>query len=283
MNLSEEHKLASEHDREGGWEDFMGSDRSGGLLHDVLHKLRLWLRALADEPFYRFGEAGNILFTVGKSVMEGAVLYSMFSMAEREFQVAAVLGVLTKYVYPAITIVSSVKVASYVDHVEGIRHQLAQIRKLIRGLTLVAVGESLGAIFLMMCYPPLFGSLFGFSEYSKYLLVVLFLLHHICDGSSQIVEGRIWFKLIEIKIRHGSSAKLAGYFWGIHAMSQNIQLVVGLLILWSTTLVVAGFGDALGRPAVYCIVGIGFLCACVSKFMLPVAWKIRLQGEVLKL
>jgi hypothetical protein len=223
--------MADSSERKGNLTDANETQHHQRLFHDFAHNFSLWFRALAAEPFYLYGEVGNISFTVGKSILDGAILYSMFSMAEREFQVAAILGVLTKYVYPAITIVSNVKASSFVDYVESVNRQLIQVQKLIRGLLLVAIGVSLGAILLVMCFPPFFKACFGYLEYKKYLLIVLFLFHHICDGSAQIVEGRIWFKLIEIKIRHGHSQTLAARFWGIHAMSQNIQLVIGQALL----------------------------------------------------
>ena len=77
-----------------------------GLARDVLHKTALWGRALTLNRFYLFGEIGNLMYTIGKSILEGAVLYTMFSMAESEYRVAAILGVLTKYIYPGITFVS---------------------------------------------------------------------------------------------------------------------------------------------------------------------------------
>ena len=83
-------------------------NHSLGLTRDVLHKTGLWVHTLGLSRFYLFGEIGNLLYTIGKSILEGAVLYTMFTMAEDEYRVAAVLGVLTKYIYPGITFVSSV-------------------------------------------------------------------------------------------------------------------------------------------------------------------------------
>jgi len=76
------------------------TNHSLGLTGDVLHKTRLWIHALKLSRFYLFGEIGNLLYTVGKSILEGAVLYTMFTMAEDEYRVAAILGVLTRYPDP---------------------------------------------------------------------------------------------------------------------------------------------------------------------------------------
>jgi hypothetical protein len=250
-----------------------------GLTRDVLHKTRLWGHAMAISRFYRFGEIGNLTYTVGKSVLEGAVLYTMFSMAQAEYQVAAVLGVLTKYVYPGITFVSSIKVSSFVDYLEGFSDQSFQIRKLIHALALVGVGQALGALMLVLCYPPLFSACFNGWGMSKYLLILLYLLHHICDGSAQVAEGRIWFKLIEIKLRHGRLRRISKNFWGIHAMSQNIQLILGLALLWSATLVTGLFRERLDADVMWVMVLSATLLTALAKFSLPLAWRLRLKRE----
>lgn len=250
-----------------------------GLIRDVIHKTVLWAHALVLSRFYRFGEAGNFMYTIGKSILEGAVLYTMFSMAQTEYKVAAVLGVLTKYVYPGITFVSSIKVSSFVDQLERFADQNLQLQKLIRGLTLVGTGQALGAIMLVLCYPPFFSTCFGNLGFSKYLLIVLYLLHHIFDGSAQVAEGRIWFKLIEIKLRHGNLRHISENFWGIHAMSQNVQLILGLTLLWGTTLVTGLFQNRLDAGVMWVIVLTGALLTAVSKFSLPLAWLLRLRQE----
>ncbi len=250
-------------------------NHSLGLTKDVLHKTGLWVHTLGLSRFYLFGEIGNLLYTIGKSILEGAVLYTMFTMAEDEYRVAAVLGVLTKYIYPGITFVSSVKVSVFVDYLESLRDQQLQITKLVRGLALIGGGQALGAVMLVLCYPPFFSGLFGSLSYSKYLLILLYLLHHICDGSAQVAEGRVWFKLIEIKIRHGRLSQISDNFWGIHAMSQNIQLILGLSLLWGTTLITGLFRDRLDAGVMWGIVLGGMLLTAVAKFALPLAWKLK--------
>lgn len=246
-----------------------------GLARDVLHKTGLWGRALTLSRLYLFGEIGNLMYTIGKSILEGAVLYTMFSMAEDEYKVAAVLGVLTKYIYPGITFVSSVKVSVFVDYLESLQDQRRQLAKLIQAMALIGGGQALGAAMLVLCYPPFFSSLFGSFSYSKYLLVLLYLLHHICDGSAQVAEGRVWFKLIEIKLRHGRLSQISDNFWGIHAMSQNIQLILGLTLLWGTTLVTGLFRDRLDAGVMSGIVLGGMILTALAKFSLPLAWKLK--------
>lgn len=253
--------------------------RPPSLSRDVWHKTRLWGRAMALSPYYRFGEIGNLSYTFGKSILEGAVLYSMFSMAQNELKVAAVLGVLTKYFYPAITFISSLRVSSFVDYLEGFASENLQVRRLIRALALVGGGQALGAVLLLLCYPPLFLGLVGDRPGSRYLLIAFYLLHHICDGSAQVAEGRIWFKLIEIKLRHGRLRHISDNFWGIHAMSQNIQMLSGLVLLWATTLVTALFQDRLGHVVMACIVLGGALLTGIAKFSLPLAWKVFLRRQ----
>ena len=63
-------------------------------------KIKLYISALISVPFYRYGEAGNICYTIGKNILDGVILYTMFLMAEQELKVAAILGVLVKYAYP---------------------------------------------------------------------------------------------------------------------------------------------------------------------------------------
>jgi len=145
--------------------------RPPALTRDVWDKTRLWARAMALSPYYRYGEIGNLAYTFGKSILEGAILYTMFSMAQNQFKVAAVLGVLTKYFYPAITFFSSLKVSSFVDYLEGFASENIQIRRLIRALALVGGGQAIGAVLLLLCYPPLFTGMFGDGTGSGYLLI----------------------------------------------------------------------------------------------------------------
>lgn len=255
------------------------ADYRAGLLVDVWRKSRLWFRALSISPFYRYGEIGNISYTTGKSILEGAVLYTMFSMAQTEYQVAAVLGVLTRYVYPGITFISSLKVSSFVDYLESIPDTFFQLQKMIRALVLIASGQAVGALMLVLCYPPFFTSLFNGWPLSKYLLIGLYLLHHICDGSAQVAEGRVWFKLIEIKLRHGRLSGISDNFWGIHAMSQNIQLLLGLTLLWGTTVLTSLFREHLDHGVMWAIVVAGTLLTAAAKFSLPLAWRCRLVDD----
>lgn len=253
--------------------------RPRALARDVWHKTRLWAHAMSLSPYYRYGEIGNLLYTFGKGILEGAILYTMFSMAQNEFKVAAVLGVLTRYFYPIITFISSLKVSSFVDYLEGLASENLQVRRLIRALAMVGGGQALGALLLLLCYPPLFIGLVGDWSGSGYLLIALYLLHHICDGSAQVVEGRVWFKLIEIKLRHGRLRHISENFWGIHAMSQNIMMLAGLVLLWITTLTTGLFQDRLGHGFMLGIVLFGTLLTALSKFSLPLAWKFILTRE----
>ena len=253
--------------------------RPPSLAQDVWQKTRLWAHAMSLSPYYRYGEIGNLSYTFGKSILEGAILYTMFSMAQNEFKVAAVLGVLTKYFYPAITFISSLKVSSFVDYMEGFASENLQVQRLIRVLALVGGGQALGAVLLLLCYPPLFTSLVGDWTGSRYLLIAFYLLHHICDGSAQVAEGRVWFKLIEIKLRHGPLRRISDNFWGIHAMSQNIQMLSGLVLLWVTTLTTGLFLESLGHGVMWSIVLFGTVLTALSKFSLPLAWKLMLKNR----
>ncbi|MCK5539410.1 MAG: hypothetical protein KAI69_00665 [Deltaproteobacteria bacterium] len=66
----------------------------------------------------------------------------------------------------------------------------------------------------------------------NYLLVALYLLHHVFDGSAQIFEGRTWSKIIEISLRNGKCSDLSANFWVIYALSQNVHLLLGQFFLW---------------------------------------------------
>ena len=68
----------------------------------LIQKIKLYISAFFSVPFYRYGEIGNICYTVGKNILDGVILYTMFSMAEEELKVAAILGVMVKYAYPGI-------------------------------------------------------------------------------------------------------------------------------------------------------------------------------------
>jgi hypothetical protein len=239
-------------------------------------KIKLYISALISVPFYRYGEAGNICYTVGKNILDGVILYTMFLMAEQELKVAAILGVLVKYAYPGITMISSTYTSEFIDHLEVAKDIKVQIVRLIKTHVGIGIGQSLGAVFLLLCFPPVFKFFFHNLTFGPHLLVVIYLLHHVCDGSSQIVEGRTWFKIIEIKIRRGENFKLSQNFWVIYTLAQNFQLLLGQLFIWAALGITTEFSPDLTAPAITITVYFGFLCVVISKFILPVTYKLKL-------
>lgn len=239
-------------------------------------KIRLYIAALFSVPFYRYGEIGNIFYTAGKNILDGVILYTMFSMAERELKVAAILGVVVKYAYPGITMISSTYISGFIDHLEAVHDIKRQIIRLIRAQLGVATGQALGAVFLLLCFPPVFMYFFTGVSFKAHLLVAIYLLHHVCDGSAQIVEGRTWFKIIEIKIRRGDNVKLSQNFWVIYTLAQNFQLVLGQLFIWSALGITTELSPELTAPLLSVTVYFGFLCVVISKFILPVSYKLKL-------
>jgi hypothetical protein len=239
-------------------------------------KIKLYIESLLSVPFYRYGEIGNICYTVGKNILDGVILYTMFSMAEREFKVAAILGVVVKYAYPGITMISSTYTSGFIDHLETVRDIKLQIVSLIRAHLGIAMGQSLGAVCLFLCFPPVFIYFFAGVSFKAHLLVLIYLLHHIFDGSAQIIEGRTWFKIIEIKIRRGDNAKLSQNFWVIYSLAQNFQLLLGQLFIWSALGITTEFSPDLTAPILSVTVYCGFLCVVISKFILPISYKLKL-------
>jgi hypothetical protein len=241
-------------------------------------KVRLYLLALVKVPFYRYGEIGNLLYTTGKNVLDGVVLYTMFSMAEQELKAAAILGIVVKYAYPGITIVSANLTSGFIDRLESLREVGRQIRKLVRAYVGIGMGQALGGLFLVGCYPPVYKALFFESNYRSKIIVALYLLHHVCDGSAQIVEGRAWFKIIEIKIRRGEMLKLTHHFWVIYALSQNVQLILGQVFLWGSLAVTSELSQDLTHPALAAMILFGFTSLAFSKFILPVTYRLGLSS-----
>ena len=239
-------------------------------------KIRLYLAALLQVAFYRYGELGNILYTVGKNILDGVILFTMFSMAENELKVAAILGVMVKYAYPGITLVSSNLISGFIDRLESIKEIKDQISKLIRAHVGIAIGQSLAAVLLFLCFPPVFKTFFYGTANPPYVIIVLYLLHHVFDGSAQIIEGRTWFKIIEIKIRNGDDPILAKNFWVIYILSLNFQLVLGQIFLWSALGFTTFHAPDLTTPLVSVLVFTGLICVTISKFILPVMYKLKL-------
>ncbi|UFS70943.1 hypothetical protein LPW11_01865 [Geomonas sp. RF6] len=239
-------------------------------------KIKLYIAALLSVCFYRYGEIGNICYTIGKNILDGVILYTMFSMAEEQLKVAAILGVVVKYAYPGISMISSTCISGYIDHLEATHDPKTQIARLIRAQLGVATGQSLGAICLLLCFPPVFMYFFGAVSFKPHLLVLIYLLHHVCDGSAQIVEGRTWFKIIEIKIRKGEDKRLSRNFWVIYTLAQNFQLLLGQLFIWGTLAMTTEFSPNLTAPLLSATVYTGFLCVVASKFILPAMYKMRL-------
>lgn len=238
-------------------------------------KIRLYISTLFKVPFYRYGEIGNIFYTVGKNILDGAILYTMFSMAEKELQVAAVLGVMVKYAYPGISLVSSNLISGFIDRLEALEEIRDKVSKLIRAHIGIGIGQSMGAVFLLLCFPPFFKYFFYGSSFEVPLIVILYFFHHACDGSAQIVEGRTWFKIIEISIRNGTDDGLSHNFWVIYALSQNFQLILGQLFLWSSLAITAKYAMNLTSIVMNVIIYFGFTLVVISKFILPVAYKLK--------
>ncbi|MCU0598240.1 MAG: hypothetical protein MUE70_03150 [Desulfobacterales bacterium] len=241
-----------------------------------LEKIKLYISALGRVPFYRYGEIGNIVYTIGKNILDGIILYTMFSMAEAELKVAAILGIVAKYIYPGITIVSSTYASGFMDHLEAFKKIKNQIKRLITAQMGIAMGQALGGLLLFCCFPPVFKYLFYDLEFKGHLIVVLYLLHHVCDGSAQIVEGRTWFKIIEIKIRRGMDENLSRNFWVIYAVSQNVQLIIGQLFIWSALGLTTKFSASLSNPWLTGMVVFGLIAVVISKFILPAAYRLHL-------
>ncbi len=244
-------------------------------------KFRLYALALVKVPFYRYGEVGNLLYAVGKNILDGVVLYAMFSMAEQEIvKAAAILGVVVKYAYPGITIVSANLTSGFIDRLEFLGEAGRQIQGLVRAYVGIGTGQTLGGLFLLSCYPPVFKALFFGSQLPtdvlRNIIVGLYFLHHLCDGSAQILEGRCWFKVIEIKLRTGEILKLSHNFWVIYALSQNLQLLLGQLFLWSSLALTIHLSPELTHPVLIGALSFGFLSVAMAKYLLPVAYKLGL-------
>ena len=253
------------------------SDKAREPLNDyrvpnLAGKIRLYTQALVQVPLYRFGELGNILYTVGKNMMEGVVLYTMFTMAENELKVAAVLGVAVKYAYPGISVISSNYTSGFIDHLESSVSSLRQIPRLIKAQVGVGCGQALGGLLLFCCFPPAFKWLFYDLSWRNYLLVALYLLHHVFDGSAQILEGRTWFKIIEISLRTGSRSDLSVNFWVLYDLSQNVHLLLGQSFLWGSLLLTS---LSVGRLTSIPVMGaalLGLVLVVSAKFILPFAY-----------
>ncbi len=253
------------------------TDRAGELCQTyqvpkLAEKIRLYILALIQAPLYRFGELGNILYTVGKNMMEGVVLYTMFTMAENELKVAAMLAVTVKFTYPGISVISSNYTSGFIDHLESSLSSALQIPRLIKAHIGIGCGQALGGIFLFFCYPPVFTLLFNGLSWCNYLLVALYFLHHVFDGSAQIIEGRTWFKINEISLRNGSRSVLSDNFWVIYALSQNVQLLLGQFFLWGTLLLTSFYVNQLSSIPIMTAVLLGLVLVVISKFILPLAY-----------
>lgn len=252
--------------------DQTGKPQKDYRVPSLAGKIKLYLQALANVPLYRFGEIGNILYTVGKNMMEGVVLYTMFTMAENEFKVAAVLGVAVKYAYPGISVISSNYTSGFIDHLESTISSVRQIPRLIKAQVGVGCGQALGGILLFCCFPPVFKWLFYDLSWCNYLLVALYLLHHVFDGSAQIFEGRTWFKIIEISLRNGKCPDMSGNFWVIYALSQNVHLLIGQFFLWGALLLTSLSAGRLNSLPIMgaALLGLGLVVS--AKFILPFAY-----------
>jgi len=104
---------------------------------------------------------------------------------------------------------------------------------------------------------------------------VIYFQHHVGDGAAQIVEGRIWFKIVEIKIRRRDDIKLSKNFWVIYTLAQNFQLLLGQVFIWTALGITTAYSPHFTAPLVMVTVLCGFFGVVISKFILPVAYKLK--------
>jgi len=69
---------------------------------------------------------------------------------------------------------------------------------------------------------------------------------------------------------------LSHNFWVIYALSQNFQLILGQLFLWSSLAITACYSMNITSPVMNTLVCLGFIFVVISKFILPLAYKLKL-------
>ena len=77
---------------------------------------------------------------------------------------------------------------------------------------------------------------------------------------------------MEIKIRRGEDLNLSKNFWVIYTLAQNFQLLLGQVVNWAALGITAAYSPHLTAMPVMCF---GFFGVVISKFILPVAYKLR--------
>ena len=98
--------------------------------------------------------------------------------------------------------ISSTYTSAFIDHLdylETLRETKNQIKKLITAHVGIAIGQFFAAVWLLLCFPPVFKFFFHNLSFAAHLLVVTCFLHHVCEGSVQIIEGRPGLKSWKLK------------------------------------------------------------------------------------
>jgi hypothetical protein len=75
---------------------------------------------------------------------------------------------------------------------------------------------------------------------------------------------------------NGKDANLCKNFWVTCMLSLNFQLVLGQVFLWTAPAITAPRLANLGGVVLTLIVYFGLACVVASRFILPVAYKLKL-------
>lgn len=239
-----------------------------------------------------FGSAvvGRLVHSTGKGLTEGALLFPIWSLAEVELKVAAILGFWAKFVYGTVLFIANNRAAAEAEELETREeagaeedklyplYEMGERRKtatnLIRRYTKNTLFYLATAVVYLQLFPPVFNALWAVksSFWSAALFVAGFFSVEVLTAIADTYDHQSFLVLSEGRLRN--NPKLPQFkkpFWRIRAFEENLNF---LLYLGS---ILAGYGvyslTATFFPAAFAAVGITIgslaLVMCCFRFALP--------------
>lgn len=253
-------------------------------------KWRLYREAMRQDLIFGLAAIGGALHSAGKGLFDGALLYSIWNLAQGSFKVAALLGVLTKLGL-IFYMMDNARSAAEAEHLEARERLGEELNKqfplwemgqryktltlLIKRYTKISLAYIGAQLVYFSLFPPIFTGLFGLGGVAAGIFLGGFLLAEILTVKTDAFDIRTGFKIAESRLRDKKEFKKN--FWTIHAFQDNLGIVVNqacfILGLGLSTLV------SLLAPAWAPAAGIAMgglsLLLFAARFLLPIFGRVE--------
>ena len=265
----------------------------------IREKWHLYREAIRKDAIFGLATIGSVLHNAGRGLLRGAVLYSIWNLAQNTLRVATLLGILAD-ISVLFYLVSNSRAAAEVQRIEATERQgdklnaqypLWEMGQRFKTLTMLIKRylrisfSHLGAQLLCFTlFPPIFGAIFGLggSILTAGIFVAGYLLSDILTVKTNAYDARNFFKLTESRLRGDKEFKKN--YWTIDAFQDNLGMVANQVCYWGGLGISALIAFLLPAyiPAVGIAMGGASLILSAARFLLPLfgrSEKTRLSIE----